>query len=129
MGSNTLMILPKGLNAQLTKNFNSSEMDCKCNYDTCTETIIDIEHLGLLQRLRDKIGRLSITSAYRCPRHNKAVGGSTKSQHKLGTATDIVSHTLTPEEVAKEANKLFNGMGVYKTFVHIDSRTGKRARW
>lgn len=126
----TILKIPKGSNIQLTKNFNASEWDCKCSYDSCTYTLIDLEHLVELQQLRDEVGPLKITSAFRCVKHNKDVGGSPKSQHLLGTATDLQSKNLSPKELA-EACEYFTGLGRYKTFTHIDSREidGAVARW
>ncbi len=53
-----------------------------------------IERLTLLCRrtlepLRRKAGRLIVTSGYRCPKLNKAVGGVNNSQHLTGQAADI----------------------------------------
>ena len=44
----------------------------------------------ILQPLRDAIGRpVRITSGFRCPKLNKAVGGATTSRHLSGQAADI----------------------------------------
>lgn len=44
----------------------------------------------VLQPLRDMVGvPLTITSGYRSPRLNKAVGGAATSQHLAGEAADI----------------------------------------
>ena len=44
----------------------------------------------VLQPIRDKLGKpLTVTSGYRCPKLNTAVGGAKNSQHKLGQAADI----------------------------------------
>jgi hypothetical protein len=45
-----------------------------------------------------------------------------------GTATDIAVKGMSPDEVADCAEKLFDGLGRYDTFTHVDSR-GKKARW
>lgn len=119
----TVTKFPKDMEIRLTRNFMLSEFKCRCSHDSCKETLIDLEHLVELQQLRDEVGPLKITSAYRCPDHNKAVGGSPNSTHLRGEATDIVSPTLSPEELA-EICEYFNGLGVYPKsgFVHIDSR-------
>jgi len=126
----TIMKIKKGSNIQLTKNFNSNEIDCKCNYKSCTHTLIDLEHIVELQQAREELGPLKINSGYRCERHNKDVGGSPTSQHLLGTATDIISRTINPKDLADKL-EYFTGLGRYKTFTHIDSREldGKVARW
>jgi hypothetical protein len=55
------------------------------------------EHLDNLQRLitnliqpiRDSLGPIRVTSGYRSPKLNRAIGGSTKSQHCKGEACDL----------------------------------------
>lgn len=45
---------------------------------------------NILQPLREHYGHpITISSGYRCPELNKAVGGSTTSQHMLGEAADL----------------------------------------
>jgi len=43
----------------------------------------------LLQPLRDSLGPIRISSGYRNPSLNRAIGGSSKSQHCKGEALDI----------------------------------------
>ena len=46
--------------------------------------------MRILQPLRDALGRpVRITSGFRCPKLNKAVGGATTSRHLSGQAADI----------------------------------------
>lgn len=42
-----------------------------------------------LQPTRDHTGPIKVTSGYRCPELNQAVGGSSGSQHMHGEAADI----------------------------------------
>ena len=57
----------------------------------------DKEHLrnlqiiirDLIQPMRDALGPIRITSGYRSPALNRAIGGSSKSQHCKGEALDI----------------------------------------
>ncbi|MEN0068608.1 MAG: D-Ala-D-Ala carboxypeptidase family metallohydrolase [Myxococcota bacterium] len=44
----------------------------------------------VLQPLRDKVGRLRVTSGYRSPAVNRAVGGAATSQHARGEAADLI---------------------------------------
>lgn len=120
----------KGGDVKLSKNFNSNEFDCQCGYKTCTSTLIDLDHVAKLQKLRNKLKKsIKITSAYRCEQHNNDVGGAKHSQHKLGTATDIQVTSISPDGVANWAEKFsFDGIGRYDTFTHIDSR-GFNATW
>ncbi|WP_281825703.1 D-Ala-D-Ala carboxypeptidase family metallohydrolase [Jannaschia rubra] len=56
-----------------------------------------------LQALRDRIGRpLIVSSAYRSPEHDRAVGDATRSKHFDGAAFDIavVNHDLVEFEAA-----------------------------
>lgn len=59
---------------------------------------------NVLDPLRAAYGKpIRITSGFRCPKLNKAVGGSSTSQHMSGMAADIIG---TPNTVA-ENTKLF----------------------
>jgi zinc D-Ala-D-Ala carboxypeptidase len=74
--------------------FTSSETASRRGIDN-TPSIAVIENLKLLcenvlQPLRDKYGKsINITSGYRSPKLNKAIGGSATSQHCFGQAADI----------------------------------------
>ena len=57
-----------------------------------TETHLqNMQHLvdNLIQPLRDSIGPIRISSGYRNPSLNRAIGGSSSSQHCKGEALDI----------------------------------------
>ncbi len=55
----------------------------------------------VLDPLREKTGRIKITSGYRSPEYNKKVGGSPKSQHVYGMAVDLIPLDLEIEGVWK----------------------------
>lgn len=112
-----------------TENFHSVEWECRCG---CREDFpIDMEQVHFLEDLRDRLGRpVTITSGYRCEEYNKKVGGAKHSQHRLGTATDIIVRGMDVYElyeIVKPMNP--KGLGLYENFLHIDNREGKRARW
>ena len=121
---------------QLTSNFSLEEFECKCGCEMpefVKKNIIELAEN--LQVLRDTVGRLDLTNAYRCKYHNADVGGSINSQHLKGKAADIKSKTLSPNEIAVRTNDLMKnesfklgGIGIYNTFTHVDIR-GTRARW
>lgn len=111
---------------QLTKHFNLREFQCR----HCGQVKVDSRLVNKLQMFRYIVGQpITITSGYRCPTHNKNVGGAPKSKHMEGIAADIRVEGMTPKQVAELADKSgFTGIGIYKNFVHLDIRPNK-ARW
>jgi len=91
------------------------------------------------ERLREPV---RITSAYRSPAYNRAVGGEQMSYHMAFMALDwtcrrgpVVSATVARELRGRRfklpGGRSFvwhGGVGEYSTFVHIDTR-GKDANW
>ena len=121
----------KGQKTKLSENFNSSEFDCHGS-GCCSETIINPKLVEYVQQIRDHFGKsITVTSGYRCPTHNKRVGGATGSRHSKGDAADIVVSGVAPREVAKYAESIgIKGIGLYETnadghFTHIDTRDVK----
>lgn len=117
---------------KLSNNFISTEFDCKGNDGCCKATIINPQLVIYLQAIRDHFGKpITITSGYRCLKHNQRVGGATGSRHTKGDAADIVVSGVAPKEVAKFAESIgVKGIGLYETqadgyFVHIDTRVSK----
>lgn len=116
----------KNQNIRVAANFKAREFDCK-GRGCCSSTLIDGELVKLLQRIRSHFNApLTINSGYRCFSHNKAVGGSSGSKHKKGQAADIVVKGVSPRRVAAYAETIgIKGIGLYNTFVHIDTRKSK----
>lgn len=114
-------------NIQISKNFKLKEFQCK---DGSQLVKLDSQLLHKLQQLRDVIGKpIIINSGYRTKEYNKRVGGSPNSQHLKGKAADIKVKGISPEELARKAQEVgFDGIGIYKTFIHVDTR-GYKARW
>ena len=85
---------------------------------------------NVLDPLREKYGKpIKVSSGYRCPKHNLAVGGATQSQHMKGEAADIAPAGLQVTayglqeleklvEIIKQNGK-WDQMIVYPTFVHV----------
>jgi len=112
---------------QLTTNFRLREFQCR----HCGTAKLDRDLLERLQALRTYLrAPVTITSGYRCPEHNAAVGGSPGSQHVEGTAADIRAEGYTHAQVADAAELFFHdgGLGRYSGHTHVDVR-GHRARW
>ncbi len=116
-------------NTKLSTNFKVKEFACT---DGSDPIFIDSDLVNILQKIRNHFGKsVTITSAYRTPGKNKACGGTTYSQHLYGKAADIKIQGVAPKTVAAYVEKLVpksGGIGIYKTFTHIDVRTTK-SRW
>jgi uncharacterized protein YcbK (DUF882 family) len=124
---------------------------CNCKYEDCEregpKKNIDklLKALCQFEKTLGEIGKISfkliankakidyhliITSGYRCKRHNAKVGGVKNSRHRFGMAADIKVRGMSTEALFKQAKMsgLFNGIGIYNTFVHVDIRD-KVGRW
>ena len=90
-GNNTEVLLRNAERVRLyTKNFKLEEFRCGCGAKHCTgyHTLIDINLLKYAQRLRNKYGAMTITSALRCEKYNASIGGIRGSKHTQGKAID-----------------------------------------
>ena len=95
---------------KLSKNFSVAEYT---KSQTATRKGIDNsmsdEHLdraralfeNVVQKVRDKFGRTIITSGYRSPDLNTAIGGSSRSQHSKAEAADFEALDYSTLEVAE----------------------------
>lgn len=127
------------MNKQLSPNFHEYEFRCRCREQGHKDdptycqgiTIVDPTLVQALQVMRGKVKvPITINCGYRCPVHNRDVGGVIDSQHILGKAADIVIEGMNPEKVAHLASAMgFKGVGLYNTFTHVDVREGPLARW
>ena len=117
-----------GLTA-LSPHFKVREFACSDGTDTVfvSPALVDV-----LEKVRAHFGKpVTINSGYRTEAKNKAVGGAAYSQHKYGLAADITISGVPPAKVAAYAETLLTntgGIGIYKTFTHIDVRKVK-SRW
>jgi uncharacterized protein YcbK (DUF882 family) len=121
---------------QITDHFTVAEFRCPCT--SCDDNFIDDELVNKLEAIRVSLGPLKITSGYRCPEHNKAVGGEPNSAHQSGLAADVQPIPLNVDDLDKLYTSLFMdfnnvGDGRRLNFVHVDVRPakpdGKKRTW
>lgn len=121
---------------QLSAHFNSREFHCKCGktHDTEINPTL-VTNLEKLYRVLD-CSKIVVTSGYRCPTHDKNVGGNGTGQHTKGNAADIICYgqddsIISTKKVACKAQDIgFRGIGNIDstyTAIHVDVRTG--AKW
>lgn len=112
----------------VTPHFSHAELSCKC----CDVMGADWRLLQGLEALRSAYKKpIPINSAFRCPTHNRAIGGVANSQHVEGRAADcaVVGGTNRYRFIALAMRLGFRGIGVYREFVHIDLRDGRQVLW
>jgi len=114
---------------QLSEHFKASEFRCK---DNSNFVFIDNELLQVLETVRSHFNKpVIINSGYRTPTYNEKIGGAKHSQHCLGKASDIYITGIAPKEIYNFLDSLYPlkyGLGLYNTFIHIDTRD-KKSRW
>jgi len=112
------------------EHFSLEEIMCPC----CGLNNISSVSIKKLDLLRSIIGYpLIVTSACRCEKHNKLVGGSKLSSHictsdKSSFAFDIAySNANVCFMIVRTALKVgFHRIGIYEDFVHLDDDVSKR---
>lgn len=106
-------------------NFTFEELECRDG----TGLLLVPGALDVLQGFRAHLSRpIIVNSAYRSIGYNKSVGGAANSYHLSGIAWDISVNGIPTVELAKIASAFgFGGIGIYKTFIHVD--VGPRRSW
>jgi uncharacterized protein YcbK (DUF882 family) len=92
--------------------------------------------LRIVDQLRAQLRRpIVLLSSYRSPEYNRAIGDAApKSLHMQFRALDIAVSGYSPRAVFsilsawRDEGKFKGGLGLYNTFVHIDTR-GSNATW
>ena len=110
-------------NIKIARFFYLCEFQCPC----CNGVILHSDLLKRLNSLREAINRpIYINSGYRCEKENKRVKGVPGSFHRLGMAADIRAKDISVSDLIIYAEGVgFNGIGKYKTFLHLDVRDTK----
>lgn len=120
---------------QLSEHFSVIEFSCKCggNHEIRVDTEL-IEKLETLRKVLD-CSKIIVNSGYRCPDHDRRVGGSGGGMHTKGQAADIICYDkegrIYPAgEVCCAAQEIgFGGIAnIDKTYtaVHVDTRKGSK---
>ena len=120
---------------QLSPHFNAREFRCQCG--KTHETLIASKLVDKLEQLYSTLNcsKIIVTSGYRCPEHDKAVGGTSSGQHTKGTAADVCCYgqdgqPISSKTVCCKAQDLgFGGIANITTsyqYTHLDVRTGYR---
>jgi len=117
------------VNDIISHNFNRSEFACPCGECECDT--VDTQLLEICEIVRDfEGGPVHVNSGHRCAEHNSTVGGGTNSQHLYGRAADL--RVKDPKATRGRLDFLYPnslGLGIYDTFIHVDTRTLGPARW
>jgi zinc D-Ala-D-Ala carboxypeptidase len=90
----------------------------------------------VFERVRAHWGKpITVASGFRTRTYNQSIGGARGSQHCEGRALDLRPPAGVPigefyRRIAEHADAWgVVGLGRYRTFVHVDIRPGRRARW
>lgn len=127
----------KGDRTQLSKHFNQREFDCKCTRSTCSVTLIDLDMIDKLEKIRDDLYvQLIVLSGFRCPDHQEDMrkdGRKTAdgiSTHEIGQAVDWMTGHHTGDQLEAASRKHgFHSVGVAKNWVHCDQRSDHERKW
>lgn len=107
--------------------FDEHEFHCTCDR-THQIQIVDERLVWMLDLARDRAGLpFTITSGYRCIKHNAEVGGVVDSAHLKGLAADIhVGNARTRFIILKALLPIgFSRIGIGQTFIHVDIDNSK----
>ena len=104
---------------RLSPHFSVRELACPC----CGRIRVEPLLIRLLEELRAELGRpIRVTSGYRCPDHNRAVGGVPRSRHLEGRAVDLASPPGEQARLIARARRIgFDQTIAYagRGFVHL----------
>lgn len=103
---------------KLSAHFNASEFKCKCG---CGGIKVDTVLVDTLEKLFGELNlsKINVISGFRCPKHDKAVGGKGSGSHVDGYAADVVCYYKNGARVPSSVVALtlermghFGGIGV-----------------
>lgn len=112
------------------RHFTLQEFECrcgKCQMPPEARKNITVLVGAVLDPLREHYGRpIQVNSGYRCPAHNKAVGGVPNSQHLRGEAADITAGN--PTENLKLA-RIIRENGQFDQLIYERTDRAGRPQW
>ena len=107
----------------ITPNFTRAEWRCPC----CLKDDHDKHFVDMLQELRNAIGPMPLSSAYRCERYNKRIGGVGGAAHIKGIGADVLISGERAMQCFEQARRIgFSGIGlsqkgpIQSHFIHLD---------
>ena len=115
---------------QLSPHFNVREFRCSCGKSH--ETLLASELVDKLEALYTALNcsKIIVTSGYRCPEHDKAVGGTSSGQHTKGTAADVCCYGQDGQPISSKTvcckDLGFTGIANITSsyqYTHLDVRT------
>jgi uncharacterized protein YcbK (DUF882 family) len=101
------------------ENFKPKELSCS----HCKELKIDTDLMNLLQKAREELGPIVVSSGYRCPEHNNNISKKTgkNGPHTTGKAIDLfVTNGQERKRFIDYFTNKVTGLGISKSFIHID---------
>lgn len=107
------------------KYFDEKEFVCRCCGRIPDEARLNVEALveNVLDPARQMFGGpVVVNSGYRCPKHNKTVGGVANSQHMKGEAADITTGTA---EGNKRLAEIIESNGKFDQLIRYMGACGK----
>jgi len=108
-----------------SKFFSEKELECKCG---CGDSGMEDVFMSKLDNLRQSMGSMRLSSAYRCPKHNAATSKTgTTGPHTTRRAVDVLVTGRDALRLVSEALRLgFTGVGIKQhgphgsRFIHLD---------
>lgn len=111
-------VLKQKQDIQLTPHFRLKEMiktsrSSIDNWPKDVDTVLALRYncIWILEKVRDHFGKaVTVNSGYRSPELNKAIGGSTTSQHMKGEAVDFEINGVANADICRwiKANLIFD---------------------
>ena len=107
----------------LSDHFDSSEFACSCGCGYGTRPgDVSPKLIRTLELMRKEYGPIRVNSGNRCTAYNASIGGVANSAHTIGQAADLRVSGGKDRRNMVDIAVMFcvSGLGVAKSFVHID---------